>query len=63
MNRVFDNGIYRPATPAEQAEYERMAAELAQMQTEPTPEERIAALEAALAVNSLIMAELITTTN
>lgn len=63
MLKININGITRPATPAEQAEYERMAAEMAQMQPEPTPEERIAVLEAALAVNSLIMAELITTTN
>lgn len=65
MLKINDNGIIRPMTLAEQAEYERMTAEMAQMQPEPepTPEERIAALEAALTVNSLIMAELITTTN
>lgn len=60
---VNENGVIRPMTLAEQAEYERLTAEMAQMQPEQMPEERIAALEAALAVNSLIMAELITTTN
>ena len=58
---VNENGVTRPMTAEEVAEYEKLAAEMPPM--EPTPEERIAALEAALAVNSLIMAELITTTN
>ena len=60
---IDDNGVIRPMTLTEQAKYERLTAEMAQMQPEPSPEERIRALEAALAVNSLIMAELITTTN
>lgn len=58
--RIFDGKTYRDATPAEQAEYERMAAEMAQMQTEPTPEERIAALEAALAERDYMIADLMT---
>lgn len=44
--RVFDNGIYRDATPEEIAEFNRMAAEMPK--PEPTPEERIAILESAL---------------
>lgn len=63
MKRVYDNGIYRPATPEEQAEYERMLAEAAQVQALPSPEERLAALEASLAERDLIIAELMTTIN
>lgn len=44
--RVYDNGIYRDATPAEIAEMERMAAEMPK--PEPTPEERMTILESAL---------------
>lgn len=46
--RIYDGKTYRDATPAEQAEYERMAAEMAQMQPEPSPEERMNEIEAAL---------------
>lgn len=41
--RVYDNGIYRDASPAEIAEMERMTAEMPK--PEPTPEERLARLE------------------
>ena len=53
--RIFDGKTYRDATPAEQAEYERMAAEMAQMQTEPTPEERIRALEEQLKAAKILL--------
>lgn len=41
--RICENGIYRDMTPAEIAELEKLAAE--EPTPEPTPEERIAALE------------------
>lgn len=44
--KIYENGIYRNMTAEEIAELERLAAE--QPAPEPTPEERIAALEEAL---------------
>lgn len=41
--KICENGIYRDMTPAEIAELEKMATEMPA--PEPTPEERIAALE------------------
>ena len=41
--RIYENGIYRDMTAAEIAELEKLAAEAPA--TEPTAEERIAALE------------------
>ena len=41
--RIYENGIYRDMTPAEIAELEKLAAEIPA--PEPTPEERLAALE------------------
>ena len=41
--RIYENGIYRDMTAEEIAEFEKMAAE--QPAPEPSPEERIAALE------------------
>lgn len=41
--RIYENSIYRNMTPAEIAELEKLATE--QPAPEPTPEERIAALE------------------
>lgn len=41
--RIYENGIYRDMTPAEIAELEKLAAEVPA--PEPSPEERIAALE------------------
>ena len=41
--RIYENGIYRDMTAEEVAEFEQLAAE--QPTPEPTPEERIAALE------------------
>lgn len=41
--RICENGIYRDMTAEEVAEFEKLAAE--QPAPEPTPEERIAALE------------------
>jgi hypothetical protein len=44
--KACENGKYRDLTPEEVAEMERMAAEMPE--PEPTPEERIAELEAAM---------------
>lgn len=41
--KKYENGIYREMTPEEIAEFEKLAAEAPA--PEPTPEERIAALE------------------
>ena len=41
--RIYENGIYRDMTPEEIAEMEKLATEMPA--PEPTPEERIAALE------------------
>lgn len=41
--KIYENGIYRDMTPAEIAELEKLVAEAPT--PEPTPEERIAALE------------------
>ena len=41
--RIYENGIYRDMTPEEIAELEKLVAEAPT--SEPTPEERIAALE------------------
>ena len=43
--RICENGIYRDMTAEEVAEFEKLAAEAPT--PEPTPEERIAALEQA----------------
>ena len=41
--RIYENGIYRDMTPEEIAEFEKLTTEMPA--PEPTPEERIAALE------------------
>lgn len=41
--KIYENGIYRDMTTEEVAEFEKLAAEAPA--PEPTPEERIAALE------------------
>ena len=41
--RIYENGVYRDMTAEEVAELEKMATEMPA--PEPTPEERIAALE------------------
>ena len=41
--KIYENGIYRDMTPEEIAELEKLATEMPA--SEPTPEERIAALE------------------
>lgn len=41
--KIYENGIYRDMTPEEIAELEKLAAEVPA--PEPSPEERIAALE------------------
>ena len=41
--RIYENGIYRDMTAEEIAEFEKLSAEAPA--PEPTPEERIAALE------------------
>ena len=43
--RICENGIYRDMTAEEVAELEKLAAEAPAPVPEPTPEERIAALE------------------
>lgn len=49
--RIFDNGVYRDTTPEEEAEI------IAQNDVphEPTPEERIAALEEQLAAAKILL--------
>lgn len=41
--KKYENGVYRDMTPAEIAELEKLATEMSE--PEPSPEERIAALE------------------
>lgn len=41
--RIYENGSYRDMTPEEIAEFEKLATEMPA--PEPTPEDRIAALE------------------
>ena len=41
--KIYENGIYRDMTAEEVSEFEKLAAE--QPAPEPTPDERIAALE------------------
>lgn len=55
--RTFENGIYRDATPEEIATWEQEASQ--QPTPEPTPEERIAALEETTDDMILLMADLI----
>ena len=52
--RVYDNGVYRDATPDEIAAWEK---EVAQQPApaEPTTEERIAALEEQLAAAKILL--------
>lgn len=53
MMRIYDGKTYRDATPKEIAEIERHRAE--QTDPEPTPEERIAALEEELAAAKILL--------
>ena len=53
MMRIYDGKTYRDATPEEIAEIERHRAE--QTDPEPTPEERIAALEEELAAAKILL--------
>lgn len=55
--RINDNGVYRDATPEEEAEAARAAAEMPK--PEPTPEERLDTLETTTDDMILLMAELI----
>ena len=55
--RINDNGVYRDATPEEEAEFERQKAETPP--PEPTPEERLDALETTTDDMILLMADLI----
>ena len=52
--KINDNGITREMTPKEEAEYTRMAAEMPK--PEPTPEERMTEIEAALIELAAMMA-------
>lgn len=51
--RIYDNGIYRDATPEEIAAWEEEVAQ--QPASEPTQEERIAALEQELAAAKILL--------
>lgn len=51
--RIYDNGVYRDATPGEIAAWEQEAAQ--QPSPEPTAEERIAALEEELAAAKILL--------
>lgn len=51
--RIYDNGIYRDATPEEIASWEQEAAQ--QSTPELTPEERIAALEEELKATKILL--------
>lgn len=50
---IYKNGEYREATPEEIAEMERLAAEMPP--PEPTPEERLAALEEQLRAAKILL--------
>ena len=51
--RIYDNGVYRDATPEEIAAREQEAAQ--QPSPEPTTEERIATLEEELAAAKILL--------
>lgn len=53
MPKININGVTREMTAEEIAEFERMAAEMPQ--PEPTPEERIAALEEELKAAKILL--------
>ena len=55
--RLYDNGKYRDMTDEEVSEFERQQAELPE--PEPTPEERLDALETTTDDMILLMAEMI----
>ena len=57
MPNIYENGIIRPATPAEIAEMERLAAELPV--PEPTAEERVAEMTKQLAERDALILELL----
>ena len=61
MPKININGVVREMTPEEVAERERLAASLPP--PEPTPEERLAALEKALAERDALILELMTENN
>lgn len=61
MLKINDNGKIRDATPAEIAELERLAEQMPK--PEPTPEERLAALEKALAERDALILELLSKNN
>ena len=54
--RISDNGVIRDMTPEEEAEYNAMLA--AQPAPEPTAEERLEALEAAIKYREAVRAAL-----
>lgn len=53
VSRVYDNGIYRDATPEEIAAWEKSIADTPA--PEPTAEERIAALEEELKAAKILL--------
>ena len=61
MPKININGVTREMTPAEIDELERLADQLPP--PEPTPEERLAALEKALAERDALILELLSKNN
>ena len=51
--KIYDNGVYRDATPEEIAEWQQSIADTPT--PEPTPEERIAALEEELKAAKILL--------
>ena len=61
MIKININGITREMTAEELAEFERLAEQMPK--PEPTPEERLAALEKALAERDALILELLSKNN
>lgn len=61
MIKINVNGVTREMTPEELAEFERLAKQIPK--PEPTPEERLAALEKALAERDALILELLSKNN
>lgn len=61
FKKICDNGVIRPMTPAELAEFERLAEQMPK--PEPTIEEQVAELKKALAERDALILELLTKNN